>query len=668
MNGKRSINGACLFLMAVMMNGRAEPEPVAHRLPDVVVRPERNLLLEPSLESPALEATRIEMDAGDLQAIQPASASDALKMAPGIHTETRGRKFKQFHSFRGQVYPYPDVVLDGMWQRDARELFYVYPGAALESIEIQRSAATLFSGLADVVGVIDLVPHRPRLGPETPLRRAFGVEAGSYGSTRGYGMGEFQPSPSFGALAGGQYYRTEGRSGRNAAEALGSAFGRFVYELDPDHRLELGSWFLHGFRELEMPDPDGPGSNALKNRKERYDPLTYGHLNLRGFHRWSERYGSEWRLFYSDRQARYIRRKIDPEGPGPGDVEMDEDDREYGAQFIQALSLTPRNTLRFSVFGHRWTAPDGKHSYAGSRQDVSSYALVVADEQRVGAWTFDMGIRYARSYYHHFSHPAFDVTGQSTEIRAVTDSWDDPVLSGTAGAVLDVNARNRVFAHAGMGERRPGPGAVRADGSSPDTERRITADAGWTGLWGAGDDGRLSLTGFGVWRMDAVTRVNETGVDAMGNEFYFSGNQDIRQRGLELAIETPRVWNNRLMWRGDVTWLQAENKHNGSYTEYTEIPSLIASLAMRAEMGVWDGALTAKYVNDYENFRFAQDGNYHDLGDYLDVTLSGGMRLGSRRQIRLYGIIDNLLDDDYSTVVGWTDPGRRFRVGLETAF
>jgi len=655
----------CGVLAVTGVRGDGEEES-ARRLPDMVVRPERDVLLEPSRDSAALAPALVELSTGDLNLIKPATASDALKAVPGLHTETRGRKYKQFHSFRGQIYPYPDVALDGLWQREAREIFYVYPGAAIERIEIMRSAAGLFYGFSDVVGVINLIPRKPVPNADPSL--TLGAEMGSYGTVRGYGMGEGRAGDTGAFSLGAQYYRTDGRSGRNAAEELSSVFGSLVLQPDPDHRFELGTWLLHGYRELEMPDPDGPAQNSLKNQREKYDPMTYSHVNLRGFHRWDERMSTEWRLFISDRQARYTRVKLDPARPGPGNTVVDEDDREYGAQIIQGVALTPENTLRLGVFAHRWTAPEGKQSYVGSRQDVSSYAVVLSDEQQVDNWTFDAGLRYARSYFHDFSGPAFDVTGTSTSSKAVQDEWDDRVLTGTLGAAVALDGSNQLYAHGGAGERRPGPGTVLPDGSSPDTELRFTADSGWIMTWGDNGNGHVKLGGFSVWRQDAIVRVNEVGTDEAGNEFYFSGNRDLRQQGMEAEVRTPGVWRDRLSFVSSVTWMRSEVDADGSYERYREVPTLIATGGVNAQVGIWDAALWVKHVDSYENFRFAQDRAYHDLGDYWDVTLTGGMRVGKEYNTRVYGSVENLLDEDYSTVVGWTDPGIRYRVGLETTF
>ena len=303
-----------LLVLAMVVWGAGDDVTQLERM---VVFPERNLLIEPGAESLALTPAMVELTSEDLRIIKPATASDALMAAPGIHTETRGRKYKQFHSFRGQIYPYPDVALDGIWQREAREIFYVYPGAAIDQIRIMRSASALFYGLTDIVGVIDVRPRRPELRTERQRTYQVGTEAGTHGTYRVYGMGDVSFDEKRAVNVGAQFYRTDGRSGRNAAEEFYSAFGSAVFQPDPDHRFQVGAWALHGFRELERPDPDGPAMQSLKNRDERYDPMTYSHLNVRGFHRWTEASSTDWSLFYSDRRARYKRVKLDPDGPGP---------------------------------------------------------------------------------------------------------------------------------------------------------------------------------------------------------------------------------------------------------------------------------------------------------------------------------------------------------------
>lgn len=664
---KRSIvTGLCLSL--VLLTSRVRAEAADFTLPGVTVYPERNLLVTPGVESRALDIATSTFSSRDLTLLKPAVSADALKFMPGVHTETRGRKFKHLHSFRGQIYPYPHLALDGFWQRESQELTAVYPGRALEGVTVIRSSATLFFGLADVVGVINLVPRRFAETGVAGRPTELGIEGGSHGSYRGFALHEAEKG-NLRLHLGSQFYQTDGPSGRNAAERMSSVFGSFQARPAPRFVLEGSGFFLHGYRELQTPDPKGPALASLKNRIETYDPITYAHANLRGLHAWSDKTTTEWKVFLSDRQARYKREKLDLEGPGPGDAVTDEDDREYGLQITQAVGLTLDNTVRFGLFAHRWTAPEGKQSYTGSRQDVSSYALVLADEHRAGRWTLDAGVRYARSYLHDFSGPAFDISGESTQLQPVRNEWEDAIVSGTFGVTVDLDPENSLFAHVGTGERRSGPGAVRSDGTRPASERRYTGDAGWRLLWGKQGDGRLTLGGFLVYRRDAVTRVAETGTDALGNPFHFTDNQDIRQYGIESELRSPGFWNDRLNVFAGATWLQSDARQPGdTFSSYREIPEWMASGGIQAAIDAWDGALFARHVGRYENFRFAQGGNVHDLGRFLDLTLTAGKRFGPDDSARLYAAVDNLLDDTYSTVVGWSDSGRRYRVGLEASF
>lgn len=640
-----------------------------YTLPEVIVSPARILLDAPDAEALALDISKTEFAPEQIRLLNPASGAEALKFAPGIHEETRGRKYKQFYSFRGQIYPYPDYAFDGIWQRDARELVYIFPGAWLDRVDITRSSSTLFYGLADVVGVIDFKPRRPGEAAAEKFVTDLGFEAGSLGTYRAYGLTQRGAPDSNHGNLGAQFYSTEGLSGRNAAERLSSAFGSFQAYPSPDFKLEGSAFVVHGERELQTPDPDGPAQNSLKNQEEKYDPITATHVNLRGRHLHSIRNSSEWKLFLSDRRAVYRRQVKDPSKAPLTNVEAREDDYEYGAQFIHAMEITDANTARAGVTANRWTAPNGKQSYVGFRQDVASYALVLADEHRIGPWTIDAGARYARSYMYDYSGHAFDAGGKSTNLRAVENEWENPVLTGILGATLMMNERNSLYSQLGAGQRRPGPGSIEPDGGTPDIEQRLTGDAGWIAQLGEKSDGLLKLGGFVVYRGDAIVRVNQTGTDSTGQEFYFSGNQDIRQYGLEAEGKTPSFWEGRLALNAGLTWMNSESRlAGGSFENYKEIPSLILSGGLQANVSRWDAGVFLKHVGHYENFRFAQDKQYHDLGDYWDLAAVVGMRFGPEKLARIYAAADNILNEKYSTVVGWSDAGIRFRAGVEATF
>ena len=54
--------------------------------------------------------------------------------------------------------------------------------------------------------------------------------------------------------------------------------------------------------------------------------------------------------------------------------------------------------------------------------------------------------------------------------------------------------------------------------------------------------------------------------------------------------------------------------------------------------------------------------------DFTDLNLTVGYSFGSDRQTRVYVALENLLNDEYSTVVGYPDYGFQAAVGLRHIF
>ena len=56
------------------------------------------------------------------------------------------------------------------------------------------------------------------------------------------------------------------------------------------------------------------------------------------------------------------------------------------------------------------------------------------------------------------------------------------------------------------------------------------------------------------------------------------------------------------------------------------------------------------------------------LGDYVDIGITAGITLGRERRTRLYAKVQNVTNDEYSTVVGYYDAGRRVSAGVQHSF
>jgi hypothetical protein len=184
------------------------------------------------------------------------------------------------------------------------------------------------------------------------------------------------------------------------------------------------------------------------------------------------------------------------------------------------------------------------------------------------------------------------------------------------------------------------------------------------------EKGMIKLGAFYVLRKDAVTKTSQLVTNSVtGNEFYLSDNQDITQYGLELETRTAPIGGIATLFFNALL-MESRFKAAGAdtYGDYVEIPDLILSGGLYAELGRVDFNLFGKYVSAYKNNRFAQDGNYHDLGNYTEINATAGYTFGRKYNTRAYASVANLLDDGYSTVVGWSDPGIEFRVGIQHEF
>lgn len=640
-------------------------EPAAVTVTVEADRPVRNLLQTPSAESASLEIATSTVEGDEIRLQNAATWSDALKNAPGIFTETRGRKNKSFTSFRGQIYPYPDWAVNGIWQREFRDMAYSLPASQIGSVEIVRSSGTLLMGLADIVGVINILPKKYDV-PTTMIEG----EVGTFNTWRA-GIAHGNTTSNGWYTAGATAYATDGPTRRNAAERAESAYG--YGGIQAHERLYLEGQFLvvHGSRELMTPEPDGPALDNLKNQREEYDPFDAYSFGGKALFTQSPSASLELSGYYTWRSYQYERTVIDTNKPPKTNRRDLERDHEYGIELIQALELSDANTLRFGGVYNHWVCPDGKDFYVGARQDVETVAAVVTDEHRFEKLTLDAGLRVLADYYNEYSNPTFDIIGSNRTFRVVKDTWGDPLLTATLGAKYDLSDAVSLYNRLAGGQRQTDPGAVTADGSDLDNELRLIYDAGVQ--VGDSSSGLVKFGGFYVLRKDAVTKVgNQVTNSVTGDTFYFSDNQDIRQYGLELETRSAPLGGIATLFF-NATLMESKLKPaGGSYDDYREIPNWILSGGMYAQYNRFDFNIVGKHVSAYENNRFAQPVGgvrpYISLGDYFDVSATAGCSFGAKRNMRVYAAVQNLLDEEYSTVVGYDDPGTRCSFGIQHTF
>ena len=639
-----------IFSVPVLFAQKTNQVPVITVKAPIMIR---NLLATPTAESASLEIATSTVDADQIRQQNSSTLTDAIQYAPGVHTETRGRKYKSLTSFRGQIYPYPTYSLDGIWQREFNELAYVLPASQIGQVDLLRSSGALFSGMGDITGVIQVKPRR-----YATKTTAVEGEVGTHDSMR-FGVVQGDTTSNGWYTVGANAMQTDGPSGRNAAERAYSVYGFGGAQVHDRVTLEGQFFAIEGSREMMTPDPDGPALNSLKAREEEYDPFSAYHIGGKAIWTQSPSATLDVSAGYTERNYHYIRRNFKP-------TTADEDDYEYSLQATQALELSDANTLRFGAAYNHWVAPEGKRSYTGFRQDVETYALILADEHQFDDLTIDSGLRLQRDYYNEFSGASFNINGINRDFKTVKNKWGDPLLTATLGAKYNVSKTVSLYSHITGGQRGAEPGALKADGSELKTEKRLMVDAG-VQLKNR-DAGTLKIGGFYVLRKDAVTKTSQSAVDSSGDTYYFSDNQDITQFGIELdaksvpLAEVASFFFNLTLMDSRLTPPDSDSQ------DYAEIPDLIASGGVMMNSDRWDAMLAAKVVSGYENNRFVQSGKSVDLGDYVDVNASAGYTFGKKYNTRVYLAISNLLDDEYSTVAGWSDDGMTVHIGARYEF
>lgn len=619
----------------------------------VAPRREANVFEQPKSAVPALWSTMSVVGSTEITAQNAQTLTDAVEFTPGVLTETRGRKVKQFTSFRGQRYPYPDYAMNGTWLREFHETTYFFPVYQVERIEVIRSSAALLMGLSGQAGVINIVPKK-----FDERGAILDLQYGTFDTVRASGFAG-GPLSKGGYTVGAGFYTTDGPEDKHASESIGNFSGTIDWAFSDKMTVEASVLMIHGSRELALASE--PAAARLQSTDEAYDPFTSQIMNVRALYRHSDSASTELTAYC-------VNRSHDFESTTPGThVSLKEEDHTYGVSAMQVLGLGDSNILRFGALYDRWVAPDGKRFFAGKRCDLHTLSAVVVDEHEFGRLEVDGGFRYTQTYMADYG--AYNINGSSkglAEVDPVVDTWDEPVVRGSMGARYSMRRNVKLLCNLESGLVEPRAGTLDADLKEPGTETRTMLDAGIEVKSPKGD-AEITLIGFYALRDDALTLDGATSETSDGRVLELYKNQDIRQYGLEVEARTGRLFDHLELF-ATATVMESESKDSGSYASYRDLPDTIVSAGVYGHFGRIDCNLFGKYVSSYESKRFAGDGEYHPLGDYTELNLKVEYRIGKDDPSRIYVSVENITDEEFSTVVGYPDFGRRLNVGIRKVF
>ncbi|RPI27741.1 MAG: methyltransferase domain-containing protein, partial [Acidobacteria bacterium] len=621
------------------------------RKPAARDRKPRELLEAPARESVGLDLSTTVVERSEIEKQGAQTVVDALGFIPGAWVESRGRKVKQFLSLRGQKYPYPEYAVDGALFREFHEVPYFLSTAAVERVEVMRSGGAMLAGNAGLVGLINVIP-RVYQARETNVQ----VEAGSLGTANGR-VFHGDRIGDFGYGLGVDLFRSDGPEGRHGEERQASYYAGLTWSRSESLSVTTHLFHIGGSRGLVQALP--PAQRRLQTALEEFDPVQTSFGIVKALYRPNERTSTQLVLGYSDRHNTHVART------DTGTTATRDWDREFTANAIQSVALTDNNVLRVGLNFNHWVAPYGKRFYVGRPADLETWAFALTDEHRVGAFVFDTGLRYQRTYINEYG--AFSIEENANPYRtvpAVVDEWEPPVLSASLGAAYYFSDNFSVHGNMVAGSLEPRRGNLTTDLQPPGKEGRIMADLGFRL-----SDHRLGTATFSTFFVTRDNGINLSGATRTVNgrllELYENRDQD--SKGVEVDLRSRRFANTLELFF-NATALTARIERGNTMRPDGELPRGILGGGISAFRWDFDLNLFGKYVSSYESARFAEPPIPQPLGGFESVDLVLGRRLGPSRQTRIYAEVRNLADRAYLTVVGYPDYGRRLMIGVEHTF
>ena len=480
----------------------------------------RSLLKEPYTEPFSLLPTISTVTYVEIYKQGALNVIDAMNYVPGGLTETRGRQVKQFFSVRGQKYPYPDYAINGIWQQEFEELPYFFSTSDIESIEIIRSSAALLTGLSGIEGLINI-----KTKEYSRSETNFEMEYGSFNSIHTH-LSNGNKIGRFGYATGIGYDKTDGPDGKHAKEEMLDFYSQADWPLSDKLILKANLFYLDGNRQLALAEP--PADKKYQDMRQNFDPYRSILSNLKMVYRPCKNLSSELQLFYSYRNPKY-----NDEVTG---ISTREKDIEYGLNFMQSVSITNLNILRFGGLFNHWLAPNGKRFYTGKRCDTETFSGVIVDEQQFGAFTLDAGLRWAKTLLKDYG--AFNIEGEGGPFKNVTpihDLWEPLIMQGSLGGSYHINNSLSINFNSALSQVKPLPGSLDINLNVPENETRLKFDLG--GVRQLGNSGKVTLSTFWVIQKNAIVLSGNTYTDTLA-----SGSENY----ILIVTKIRKVWNLKL--------------------------------------------------------------------------------------------------------------------------
>jgi vitamin B12 transporter len=494
-----------------------------------------------------------------------------------------------------------------------------------------RGTASAFYGASSLAGAIQL--FSPRGGPG-PVRGRLGVEAGNASLLRGVGRLSGQTGAHAWAF-GGAWADEAGRVGEDRFEQL-DLWGTGDLKLGSKTDVALSLRYASGEQDDYPDSSGGPVYGSGDLRSSQHEDVSAS-VRLRTT--------SKSRLH--DVSFGFVHRSLDRESPA--------------VQPVIPASTTGTGFTRARL---GWEVP--VVTSGRSHVDVGLTAE--------GEWGESVSLLHLPPHMGGDLPGDFEVSRQNAgafagwrhergrleleaSVRGDVSTDASAQLNPRAGLVWRTqNGRTRVFGSLGRASKVPSfyaLGSPRALGGNPDL-RPESAMGGECGVefspW-KGTSPRLTIgvSAFGQWYEDLI----DFDFDVMG----LVNRSQVRTSGLETRLTwIPR---GRVKVDGELTWLRAEDRDGATLLQEPELfggMRVTWTPTQRSSVRAF-----ARAVSKYEDRQIPAPDVTRVKGKVV-TGLAGSWRLHDGFTVQ--GRIDNLLDAEYETLIGFPGPRRSAWVGI----
>lgn len=575
------------------------------------------------------------LDSRQIEALNKTTLADLLKTMPGLLVEEQGGPGGLTAvSIRGGESNFTLVLVDGVEVNDPTNFrgggfdFANINPNMVDRIEVARGAQSAIYGSDALAGVINIITRRPQEGHNQDVYAEWGEHDYSDLGVSALGsQGDFNYTLELASRDDGEPVPGSNRNSDSANLRLG-------WQPVAGHVVDIGYRYLNGDRE-SYPEQSGGPQYALFDEQDKSD-YTQKIFSLG----WVAQVTSTWR---SEVMANRFKAEDSYESPGISpyfEVPPNAADTDFTRDHLRWI-----NSLQFAQGYVINVGADHRHE-----DGESDGYLEYFGEQNPTDFELD---RDTTGFFSGITASPVDALLLQGSLR-----YDDPEdfgseISGQAGAKYTFGGGVSLAANWGEAYKLPGFFALgHALVGNPDLqpEKGESWDLGLA--WEASDALHLEATWFENDFRDLVDFDNES--------FRNVNRKNVQTSGVELQAGWQPLPAFSLRTQATYTDIDVKNED----TVLTGRPRWTASVVAQWQIAQhWNAALDYLYTGEqWAASRHTGEQVTQELDDYHRLDWVLRWQLAEAWQLQLS--VDNLLDENYETAVGFDAPQREFRVGV----